>query len=334
MKLWFRIKNFEFCSWFIVYKHLMKGFQRIKAQVPESPFKPPNGNAENYVEMFWGDPAYFSWWEGEVRARVALVLSEHRSLLRPDEAIANLQDCDLLLCPCESAAVAFYEAPINAPIHIVPFGVDDEEVGYYKRDWGGKIRFLLIGVAQFRKGSWLAVEAFRQAFKNHPDVSLTVASFVDSPMFIRLKKEYGEVPNIHFHGKAADVREYYHTHHVLVSPHLSEGWGLTIPEAMATGMPAIVARCSAPMEYFSSKWGWWMEMSDLYAPVDQCLPGVAGSWRLPSVDSLADNMIYAAQNPAECETKGRLASEYVLQNLTWKQSATQIINILKETYND
>jgi glycosyltransferase involved in cell wall biosynthesis len=330
VKIWFRINGFEFCSWFIVFKHLMVALRKAGAEVPESPFSPPK-NVRDYIELHWADPAFWSWSGKDVKLKAGIALSEHRSLLSPEKAIPNLQECDVLLCPCESSAQAYYEAPLDMPIRIIPFGVDGNDLSYHKRDWQNEqLRFLMVGVAQFRKGTWLGVEAFRQAFGDRKDVSLTVASFIESQMYDRLKREYDKHDNITFVGKTDDVKELYHAHHILVSPHLSEGWALTIPEAMATGMPGIIARCSAPREYFSADYGWWIEMSDNYAPVDQCLEGVQGSWRLPDVNSVAKKMKYAADNRDECSEKGRVACEYARSEFTWKQSAQKLINTLEE----
>lgn len=328
MKIWFRINGLEFCSWFIVWKHLRKAFERMGIDVSDSPFNPPK-KVKEYIELHWADPAFWQWSDENVKLRAGIALSEHRSLLRPEMAIPNLQRCEVLFCPCQSAAQAFYEAPLDIPIRIAPFGVDEEKYTYHERNWNDKFRFLLIGATQFRKGSWLAVEAFRKTFGDSKEVELTIASFADSPMLRQLKRDY-DYENIVFRGKVEKTTEYYHTHHILVSPHLSEGWGLTIPEAMATGMPAIISRCSAPREYFSSDYGWWIEMSEIYAPVDQCLPGVKGSWRLPDVNSLSEKMRYAFEHREECELKGKKASKYVLESLTWRQSAEIIVNTLEE----
>jgi glycosyltransferase involved in cell wall biosynthesis len=308
----------------------MRGFQQIDAEMHESPFNPPD-NPHEYAEIFWGDPAHWNWFDGDVKLRVGYALSEHRSLLHPDKAIPNLQKSDLLLCPCESAAAAYYEAPLEMPIKIAPFGVDEEEMAFHERDWEAKpFKFLVIGAAQFRKGTWIAVESFRRAFGDSNNVHLSVASFLDSSMYTRLKTDFDRYDNITFFGKASEAKEYYDSHHVLISPHLAEGWGLTIPEAMSTGMACIISRCSAPREYFNHKYGWWIEMSDQYAPVDQCLEGVSGSWRLPSPDSLAEKLVYAAEHPDECRQKGELSSQYVRDKLTWKQSAIKILDILEE----
>jgi glycosyltransferase involved in cell wall biosynthesis len=150
-------------------------------------------------------------------------------------------------------------------------------------------------------------------------------------MFAKLKMEYGGHKQIDFVGDLLESSMgLYKTHHCFVSPHLSEGFGLMPLEAMATGMPVIMARCSAPREYFAAKYGWWVEMSEDYAPVEQCLPNTSGFWRLPDIDSLAASMREAYKRRDESRKRGDAASEYVLNNLTWGHTASQMKELLVE----
>jgi glycosyltransferase involved in cell wall biosynthesis len=107
-----------------------------------------------------------------------------------------------------------------------------------------------------------------------------------------------------------------------------------IPEAMATGMCCLVSRCSAPMEYFSSEYGYWIEMSERYAPVSDCLPDTQGVWRLPSVESLAKAMRRVYMNRKEAQAKGRLASEYARDELTWEHTAKGIVHTIEEVLSE
>lgn len=327
MNIWLRTPNLEFCSWSIVYKHLYKALRGVVNLAP-SHIAPPE-NSEDYIELFWGDPAQFAWATESIRFRAALVLSEHNVVPRYRTMVENLKGCELLLCPCQASAAAYRESPLNLPIYYSGLGVD-AGLTYIDRDWDNGFNFLLGGAAQFRKGSWLAVEAFANAYNEMPDATLTVASYAPTDMYKELQVEYSGYDRIKFVSFVDDIADYYRNAHVLVSPHLSEGWGLMIPEAMATGMPALVARCSAPLEYFSQDYGWWAEMSELYAPVKQCIPGVSGSWRLPSVDSISDRMVYAYNHRDECKDKGKAASEYVANNLTWTHVVERIVGILDD----
>jgi glycosyltransferase involved in cell wall biosynthesis len=334
MKIWLRLHGFEPCSWTAVYEYLGAAFKEIGVELCDmvAPDEP-----EDYIELWWGDPQFWRWSDLPVKARVSLALSEARSILFKgrDAVISNLQRSDLIICPSESATIAFAEAPIDTPIRVSPFGVDPREFPYMKRDWDGRLQFLHAGVTQFRKGSWMVPEAFVAAFKPTDNVQLVMAAPRSSPMFTRLKGEYSKQPNVYFYnGREDSLAPLYEKSHIYVSPHLSEGFGLMPLEAMATGMPCIMARCSSPREYFSKENGWWIEMSDEYAPVTACLPDTGGFWRLPDIKSLIANMRRAYMSRQECEKRGKDASEFTHNCMTWKLTAMSIVEHIKEMLSE
>ena len=291
----------------------------------------------DHVELWWGNPAEWRW-SRKARLRVGMAVSEAESLVAKDRerAIDNLQRADLLICPSEYSTRAIRESPIDVPIVVVPFGVDIDAMPYIKRKWAlpHKMRFLLAGAAQFRKGTWLGIEAFLRTFWRMSQVHLTVWSSTKTPMLAELQREYGRSKLITFdetHYK--DPLEVFLLHHVLLSPHLSEGFGLIVPEAMATGMPVIMSRVSSPAEFFRKEFGWWIEMSEDYAPVDKCLEDTAGFWRLPSLDSLAVAMNDANKFRGIAKARGEKASQYVRGNLSWDQTASGIITKIEEVLN-
>lgn len=337
MNLWFRQVTEKLCSWSIVLDELCKackdlGHTVIKGNAPPKyPWR--------WVEIWWGAPQDWHWSGKEVSARIAISLSESDQLQKEYQAraIENLKDVDILLVTSESSKRAFLEMPIDVPISLWPLGVDTEVFQYEQRDFSEEpFSFLLLGATQFRKGSWLAAEAFVQAFETHEPVRLTITTHSKTEMFTSLEHEYKTVKQIEFvEHEYKNPARHYQDHHVLLSPHLAEGWGLCITEAMAVGMPCIVSRCSTPREYFSKDFGWWIEMSDLYSPVSGCFPGTAGFWRLPCVASLAENMRYAYEHRDTCEKLAIAASEYAHSHLTWQHGAikplAEIERILKSS---
>ena len=335
MKLWLRIPGFEECSWTYVWRELLEAFKKLGHEVPDNPFEAPV-DIEEYIELWWGDPKDWQWSGLPVKMKVGMALTEARSILvrRREQAIDNIRQCSVLFCPTYHALEGFAEAPIDGvDFHIVPYGVNENKYIFIDRNWDEILHFLLVGYTQFRKGSWLAPEAFIKAFNLKDDVQLTIACFLGdkSPMFSELRAEYGGYPQIKFDSELKNsAMIHYQKHHILLSPHLSEGFGLCILEAMATGMPCIVSRCSAPLEFFSRDYGWWIEMSEDYAPVRNCLPDTAGFWRLPDVNSLAEKMQYAYNHREECQQKGDAAAKFILEKLTWRHTAEQMVMILEE----
>jgi len=330
MKIWLRLHGFELCSWTFVWDNLKVAFE---AQGDRVEFAETVDDPEEWVEVWWGDPQFWQWSDLPVKAKIALALSEAHSILKHGRelVISNLDEADVIICPSEFSTTAFKEAPIETPIKVVWFGVDPKEYQYIDRDWNGRFKFLHGGVTQFRKGSWLVPESFVGEFDESEDVELTIASPKNTEMFMRLKAEYGQHPNINFAcGMEENTSTIYAQHHVYVSPHLSEGFGLMIPEAMATGMSCLVSRCSSPREFFNKKYGWWIEMSEQYAPVFPCLIGTAGHWRVPDIGSLAGCMRESFELREDAEERGRLGSKYVRKSLTWDRTAIAIKKIIKE----
>lgn len=333
MKIWFRLHGFELCSWTIVWDNLRQSFEKLGHYVE---YKDNPDNTEDLVELWWGDPQFWQWSRAKVKARVGIALSEANSILAGGRtnAIRNLQKCQLLICPSRFATNAFYEAPLDMPIKISLFGVNPTEYDYIERDWSKTLGFLHAGVTQFRKGSWLVPEAFVSAF-NKEDVSLTIASIKPSPMFLQLKNEYGSHPKINFINDVKDSSiELFSNNHIFVSPHLSEGFGLMIPEALSTGMAGLVSRCSAPREFMSDKYGYWIEMSEDYAPVHNCLPNTNGLWRVPDLHSLVENMQNAYKYKDLMMEKGKTASKEIRANLTWDNCAKGIVKYIEELLNE
>jgi glycosyltransferase involved in cell wall biosynthesis len=284
------------------------------------------------IELWWGNPVDWEWSDNDVAMRAGICLSEARSLLASnrDKVLENVSKCDVIICPGIHAAQAYMEAPFDVPIHIVPFGIDPKEFPYVERNWDDRLSFLHMGRTQFRKGSWRVPDAFIRTMNKAQNARLTIAC-MDNPtdMFIQMKREYSGHPRINFYdGFKESAMEYYKGHHIIVSPHLAEGWGLCIAEALATGMAGIVARCSTPLEYFQKDYGWWIEMSEHYAPVRNCLGNTGGQWRLPDVDSLANAMLEAYENRERCRQAGIVASETFHNRFTWADTASDLCEVL------
>jgi glycosyltransferase involved in cell wall biosynthesis len=336
MKIWLRVPSSNpIDSWSIVYRELVHALRKNGNEIFDNTKAEPE-DTESYIELWWGDPAFWTWSDCDVNYKVGYALSEARSIQTHGrwKAISNLQQCNLLCCPTFHASMAYLEAPLDIPIEIIPFGVNTLHYQFVNRDNSLPFKFLHYGVAQFRKGSWLAPEAFIKTFKRNEPVKLTISSLLLREELKVIKKEYGNHPNIDIIAKEVpDPFEVYSNHRVLISPHLSEGWGMCITEAMATGMSCLISRCSSPLEYFKSEYGWWVEMSEDYVPLSTCLEGTNGFWRLPDIDSLCEQMRYIFEHPYEVDLKGRAASEYIQQNYTWDLTAKKLVNMIDKHIN-
>lgn len=307
MQFWLRTHTVTPSSYSIVYKEIADALRNAGCDVYLGSNLPEW--IDDTIEVWWGNPAYFDWCDKNL-PKIAIVLSESRSFVSAQK-LAIIQNCkkaNVLICPSVSAAVAYMESPINVNVKVIPFGVNLKSFYYIDRDfYAVPFQFLHLAAVHQRKGSWLIPEAFIAAFGEDQRVALTIATggvLHGSDMYSRLVSEYGKHPQIDFiQERVESSLELYHEHHILVHPHLAEGFGLCILEAMATGMPSLVSRCSAPLEFFDSDSGWWVEMSDSYSPVSETLQSTQGLWRIPDIDSLAEKMKDSRESAAVYNNK-------------------------------
>ena len=230
MKIWFRVATIHQCSWTIVWNYLRKAFRANGYDLFDDYMSEPD-NPDEYVELWWGNPADWSWSNNDVQLRVGMCVSEAESLLldRRSKAIANLKRCDMLICPSNFSARAYRESPVGEiPITVVPLGVESTAFEYVKRDWKGNLIYLMAGAAQSRKGTWLGIEGFLKAC-HRKRAKLVIWSSVMTPEREALKREYAKNDKIVFDDRVLESPyEVYTASHIIISPHLSEGFGLCV----------------------------------------------------------------------------------------------------------
>ena len=311
-----------------MYLELLKALRKLTRVYDNLADYPPKES--DCVEMWWGDPSEWKW-SRKSKYKIGYALSEAESLKSEGRELAlkNITKCDILICPSEYSSRAYYESPLDVPIKIVPLGYNPERYFLANRDWNGQLKVLLAGAAQIRKGSDLGIMGFIRAFGKSDRFHLTIWSSVKTPMREELKTEYGSISNITFDDTSYDnPMEIYSKYHILLHPHLSEGFGIIPIEAMATGMCAMLSRVSSPMEYFNNEIGYWIEMSEDYIPIRNCLEETNGFWRVPSVDSIVERLKDISRHIEEAQARGLLATTWV-KKYTWEQTAKGLLKVLE-----
>ncbi|HEY3751559.1 MAG TPA: glycosyltransferase [Pseudonocardiaceae bacterium] len=189
-----------------------------------------------------------------------------------------------------------------------------------------------------RKNPWGLVTAFQRAFRGRDDVRLVIkatngqlnvraaerlrALVVDDPR-IELLERYLSVEALH---------DLYANSDCYVSLHRSEGFGLTVAEAMARAIPVIATDYSSTTEFFDSNVGW---------PIPYTLVDVGpgwypyqedARWAEPDLDAAAEAMRQVADDPAEAARRGDAGREYILRTRTIDAAAEWIRTELGVAY--
>lgn len=169
-----------------------------------------------------------------------------------------------------------------------------------------------------RKNPYAVIEAFQRAFGDRDDVRLVIKA-INGENHLRdvepLRMQVAGDPRIELMERFLSVSELdrlYRESVCYVSLHRSEGFGLTVAEAMIRGLPVISTDYSGTAEFLDAETGWPIRytMTTVPAGCEQYPEGAI--WAEPDIDAAAAAMCEIAANPAEAARRGRAARAHLL----------------------
>jgi len=129
----------------------------------------------------------------------------------------------------------------------------------------------------------------------------------------------------------------YQQAHAYIFPTMGEGWGLTLIEALATGLPSIYTNYSGCREYCSIDYGY---------PINYQLTRIISEEKIKlfkkdfvvrkfiskgayiNIETTIRAMIEIYNNYKNALIKGKKASKYIANNFSWEQSAIKLVDII------
>ena len=189
-----------------------------------------------------------------------------------------------------------------------------------------------------RKNPWGVVHAFQAAFPDRSNAKLTIKAtngHLHPAAVERLLYAIGSDPRIHLlqaYLSVAELSALYSDSDAYVSLHRSEGFGLTVAEAMARAMPVVATNYSSTTEFFDSQVGWPVPCSTV--PVG---PGWApypadATWADPDLTAAAHALQVIAENPAEACRRGDAARQRIVDTRSIDVAASWVREQLQHAH--
>jgi len=211
-------------------------------------------------------------------------------------------------------------APPRIGVECCYEGVDVGTFSFFQRPLKPeRFRFLWVGAPNARKG-WEDVLAAWEYFKNRRDVELYLKTTVQG--------EYKRIGNVIWDARKVAPEELaaiYISANCFVFPSRGEGFGLTLAEAMATGLPCIytpvtsLSEIADPSSAYPVKYR--MEDSPQY-------PASGVRWAIPEPESIVERMLEVMYRYPEALRKGKKASRKIRERFTWERCAKRLLSIL------
>jgi glycosyltransferase involved in cell wall biosynthesis len=167
---------------------------------------------------------------------------------------------------------------------------------------------------------WLS---FKRAFARIP-----------KPYYADKRTVMGKHKNIIFdtrHLTLPELVNLYHTAHCFVLPSTGEGWGLTLCEAMATGVPCIATPVTGCADFFDEQVGYPLNYD--IKELDMQNYKLKAKVYVPDTRDLVAKMMHVMGHYGAALKKGNAASTRVRSKFTWRKSAKQLSEIVRR-YQD
>ena len=241
-----------------------------------------------------------------------------------DEVWTISDFCRAALAEHSSVPVRTFPVPVRDPLD----GAEPPAP-----DGGGPTRFLFAfdyNSLFDRKNPLGLVRAFQQAFDGRTDAELVIKSIngeLHPAQRERLRAAVrgdDRITLVEQYLSNAEVRELFASADCYVSLHRSEGFGLTVAEAMAQGLPVITTDYSGPGEFLTDGVGWLVPYERVPVGKNQHPYPPTAVWAEPDTGAAAEAMRAVAADPGEARRRGLAARRHVLTTRTFDRAAAWV----------
>ena len=231
---------------------------------------------------------------------------------------------------------------VDVPVYTISQSVSIEDCNFKltKRDFDLPDCYTFCFVFDFgssmdRKNPDGVVKAFLKAFKDRKDVSLVLKTSSSSSCptdYQRLREVAGSAPNIFFIDKCLsrpDVLGLINCCDCYISLHRSEGFGLTIAEAMGLGKPTISTNYSGSVDFAKEDTAFVVGYKMISSPANCMHYGQGHLWADPNIDEASQIMEFVMSNSTTVIERAKAGKNFIDKYHSFKASGDHLLLMLR-----
>lgn len=245
----------------------------------------------------------------------------------PREWIRATRFLDLIMVPSNFCKAAV-ERSTQKPVLVVPHPVSQAQIPLKKIQPLEKRQFRVLNVVNFgssfkRKNPLGLLRAFQLAFPNDPNAELVFKTsqghryLQDKSALVEAARAF---PNVHIIDDVwdeAQIAELFVSCDVYASLHRSEGFGLTLAEAIMYEIPVVATNWSGNTDFLDNENAFPVDFQLIrFDDTHSDYQGIGEAyWAEPSVTHAATQLQYVRNNPDVARAKSQLAKKELIRYL-------------------
>jgi glycosyltransferase involved in cell wall biosynthesis len=303
-------------------EYLVRGMSRAGVQVNVVPITVnPDGLSDEFRNLmhrsrrFSADPIlFYSWPEPALQPYLSrpdlFIHTMWESSRLPDGWAEQINRAKAAIVPSKFVVKVFRDSGVTVPIEVVPDGVDEEVYHFIDRPLKEGVTTLTVGPVDNRKNVRRGIAAWKETFADDPTARLIIKTQYNYQNYVP------DDPRIRYVDVVEPTRgimHWYEQADVLLALG-SEGFGLPLVEAMATGLPVIALSSEGQADVCRDARDLVLPVAAAEWEVYHSGFGPFGIHGVPAVTDVSDRLRWVAANREEARAMGRAASKWVIQH--------------------
>lgn len=260
-----------------------------------------------------------------VKKRKNVLFTMYEGYPVPENFRKSFRRADLLATPSRFCKEMFDPLCEGEKFEVVPLGFDDEHYKYSERGWapGEPFIWLWVGAPNSRKGWDIVLKTWNKFFAKVPWMHLFMKTTSAGT-----EGEVKTMGNVTFDSRRytdQGLADLYAKCNAFVLPTAGEGWGLTLLEALVSGMPIVTTKHGGQTEFLDDSSAYFVDYR-----MEEVITKEGGVFEaaIADGDDLARNMIKVLESYEAASNMAKQGSAYARNNLTWEKSAKSLIDLI------